>query len=80
MGSLVAKGEVALGFQQLSELKFLPGIDVVGPLPPEIQINTVFSAGVAVTSRQAEAVRAFFAFLVSPAVADVKVANGMEPV
>lgn len=80
VGSLVAKGEVALGFQQLSELKFLPGIDVVGPLPPEIQINTVFSAGVAVTSRQAEAVRAFFAFLVSPAVADVKVANGMEPV
>ncbi len=79
VGSLVASGEVALGFQQLSELKFLAGIDVVGPLPPEIQINTVFSGGVAATSAQPQAVEAFLAFLVSPAVAEVKRANGMEP-
>lgn len=79
VGSLVAKGEVALGFQQLSELKFLPGIDVLGPLPPAIQINTVFSGGVAATSAQPQAVQAFLAFLVSPTVAEVKVANGMEP-
>ena len=79
VGSLVAAGQVALGFQQLSEMKFLPGIDVVGPLPPSIQVHTVFSGGVVATSRQAEAVRAFFAFLVSPEVADVKIANGMEP-
>lgn len=79
IGSLVARGEVALGFQQLSELKFLPGIDVLGPLPPAIQINTVFSGGVAATSVQPQAVQAFLAFLVSPAAAEAKVANGMEP-
>lgn len=79
VGSLVAKGEVELGFQQLSELMHLPGIDVLGPLPPPIQIITTFSAGVATTSTQPDAVRALLAFMASPAVADIKRRNGMEP-
>jgi molybdate transport system substrate-binding protein len=78
VGSLVAKGEVELGFQQLSELKSLEGIDVLGPLPAEIQIITTFSAGLATTSTQPDAVRALLAFLVSPATEPTKQRNGME--
>lgn len=80
VGSLVAKGEVALGFQQLSELLNQPGIDVLGPLPPAIQITTTFSAGLAATSTQPEAVRALLAFFASPATVEIKRRNGMEAV
>lgn len=79
VGSLVARGEVELGFQQLSELMSLPGIDVVGPLPPAIQVITTFSAGVTPGAADADAVRALLRFMASPEVADVKRANGMEP-
>ena len=79
VGSLVAKGEVALGFQQLSELMNLPGIDVLGPLPPEIQIITKFSAGVCATSRQPDAVRALLQWLADPVTAGIKQRNGMDP-
>jgi molybdate transport system substrate-binding protein len=79
VGRLVASGEVELGFQQLSELLHLPGIDVLGPLPPAIQIITTFSAGVAATSTQPEAVRALLAFMASPAVDEAKRRNGMDP-
>ncbi|MBW8468483.1 MAG: substrate-binding domain-containing protein [Thiobacillus sp.] len=78
VGSLVAKGEVELGFQQLSELMSLEGIDVLGPLPAQIQIITTFSAGLATASTQPEAVRALLAFLVSPATGPTKQRNGME--
>jgi len=79
VGSLVAKGEVALGFQQLSELVNLAGIDVLGPLPDAIQIITTFSAGLAATSTQAEAVRELLDFMVSPASVQAKLRNGVEP-
>jgi molybdate transport system substrate-binding protein len=79
VGSLVADGKVELGFQQLSELMNLAGIDVLGPLPPEIQTVTTFSGGVATTSMQPEAVRALLGFMASPAVAETKIRNGMEP-
>ena len=79
VGSLVADGKVDLGFQQLSELMNLPGIDVIGPLPPSIQIVTTFSAGLAATSTQAEAVRTLLEFMRSPATAQAKRNNGMEP-
>lgn len=78
VGSLVAKGEVELGFQQLSELMSLEGIDVLGPLPAQIQIITTFSAGLATASTQPDAVRALLAFLVSPATEATKQRNGME--
>lgn len=79
VGQLVAQGQVELGFQQLSELMSLAGIDVIGPLPPAIQITTTFSAGVAVASKQPDAVRALLAFMAAPAVDVVKRDNGMQP-
>ncbi len=79
VGTLVARGEVELGFQQLSELMHLEGIAVVGPLPSAIQIITIFSAGVCTNSTQADAVRAMLDFMTSPQAADAKRRQGMEP-
>ncbi|KQP13800.1 molybdenum ABC transporter substrate-binding protein [Pseudorhodoferax sp. Leaf267] len=79
VGSLVAKGEAEIGFQQLAELIHLPGIDLLGPLPDAVQITTVFSGGVASASQQGEAARALLAFLASPAAAAAKQRQGMEP-
>jgi molybdate transport system substrate-binding protein len=78
VGSLIAKGEVELGFQQLSELIHLEGISIVGPLPPEIQITTTFSAGVCTATTQADAVRAMLAYMASPAATAAKLRQGME--
>jgi molybdate transport system substrate-binding protein len=78
VGALIATGEVELGFQQLSELMHLPGIDVLGPLPNAIQITTIFSGGVATASRQPDAVRALLAHLASPGTAATKRAHGMD--
>jgi molybdate transport system substrate-binding protein len=79
VGSLVADGKVELGFQQLSELMNLPGIDVLGPLPPAIQTLTVFSGGVCAASSAPAASRALLEFLASPAMADLKREHGMAP-
>jgi len=78
VGSLVARGDIALGFQQLSELIHVAGIDVLGPLPPELQIVTTFSAGVGARARQPEDARALLAFMASPAATDAKRRQGME--
>jgi molybdate transport system substrate-binding protein len=80
VGSLVAKGEVALGFQQLSELLHVQGIAIVGPLPPAVQITTTFSAGIGALSQQADAARELLAYMASPQAADAKRKQGMEPV
>ena len=79
VGAVVARGEADLGFQQLSELLHVPGIDVVGPLPPEIQAVTVFSAGVSGTSSRPEEARALIAWLTSPEADAAKRRRGMEP-
>ena len=78
VGQLVAEGEVELGFQQLSELMHLPGIAVLGTMPPGAAIVTTFTAGLCVVSGQPEAVRALLAFMSSPAAADAKRRHGME--
>lgn len=79
VGSLVARGDVELGFQQLSELLHVEGIAIVGPLPPAIQITTIFSSGVAATSGQPAAAQALLDFLASPAAAEAKRRQGMDP-
>lgn len=78
VGTLVARGDVELGFQQLSELMHLKGIDVIGSLPGEVQIVTVFSAAVCMASDEQDAARALISFLASPRADDVKRSNGMD--
>jgi molybdate transport system substrate-binding protein len=79
VGALVARGDADLGFQQLSELLHLPGVEIVGPLPPEIQAVTVFSVGISKTSSQRDEARALVAYLTSPDADAMKRQHGMEP-
>jgi molybdate transport system substrate-binding protein len=78
VGSLVANGTVELGFQQLSELKNLAGIEVIGALPPSIQAITVFSGGIATACSAPEAARALLEFMASPVATDLKQKHGMD--
>ena len=78
VGTLVARGEIELGFQQLSELAPVEGLDVVGLLPPEIQSLTTFSGGVAATSTARDTARLALEFLGAPAGAGIKRRNGMD--
>lgn len=80
VGEIVARGEAELGFQQISELKPVHGIDIVGPLPAELQKITIFSAGIASAAKEPDAGRALISFLASPAARDTIIASGMEPV
>jgi molybdate transport system substrate-binding protein len=57
VGAVVARGEANLGFQQISELLPVPGIDFIGPLPDDIQEVTVFSAGVAAAAKEPDAAK-----------------------
>jgi molybdate transport system substrate-binding protein len=77
VGSLVARGDIDLAFQQLSELGG-DAIDVVGQLPPDIQMMTTFSGGVARASAQPDAARALLAFMASPALTPIKREHGMD--
>lgn len=79
VGMLVARGEVELGFQQLSELMHLDGIDVIGPLPPAVQMVTTFAGAICTRSTQADAVRRLLDFMTSPLAADTIRRHGMEP-
>ena len=80
VGTIVARGEAALGMQQVSELLPIAGTDFVGVLPPGLQRTTVFSAGIAVTAREPEAAKAMLAYFTSPAAVPVIVKSGLEPV
>jgi molybdate transport system substrate-binding protein len=79
VGPLVASGEAEIGFQQMSELQAVAGIDIVGPLPAEIQVVTTFSGGVHVAAKEGEAARAWMDFIASPRSAAVLRKHGMEP-
>lgn len=78
VGPLVARGEAEIGFQQMSELlPFAAGIDIVGPLSPDLQIETTFSGGVHAAAREPQPAGAWLAFLA--AAAPVLRRHGMEP-
>lgn len=79
VGKLVADGTVELGFQQCSEMMNVPGIAVLGPMPPGCGIVSIFSAGRCAASIRPEAVRALIDFMHSPAADDAKRRHGMEP-
>ena len=78
VGLSVARGEVELGFQQISELKAVPGIDLLGPLPAECQEVTLFSAAVLTGAASPGAGAALVAFLASPAAAAAIDQTGLE--
>ena len=80
VGGLLAQGEAELGFQQLSELITLPGITLLGPLPPEVQLITTFSAGIAKTGSHPAATAHFLEYIVSTATVDAKEQAGMKAV
>ena len=79
VGTLVARGEVDIGLQQLSELVDLPGIDVAGTLPSEIQEITVFTGAICASSVRRTAANALLSFLASSQADATKRRHGMEP-
>jgi molybdate transport system substrate-binding protein len=79
IGELVAAGRAEIAIQQIPELLAVPGIELIGPLPAEIQLVTVSSAGVFADAEDAEAASGFIRFLLTPAAAQVMKAKGLEP-
>ena len=80
VGAVIARGEAEIGFQQISELLPVPGIDYVTPLPPNVQKVSVFSAGVALSSRDKDAAHALIKFLASPDAGRAITRSGLEPI
>jgi molybdate transport system substrate-binding protein len=78
VGAVVARGDADIGFQQISELLPVPGIDYIGPVPGDAQQVTIFSAGIATAAKQPEAANALIRFLASPAAAPVITKSGLE--
>jgi molybdate transport system substrate-binding protein len=79
VGDVVARGEADLGFQQLSELKPVKGVDLLGPIPADIQKVTTFTAGLATSAKERRAGEALIKFLSAPEAADAIRRSGMEP-
>jgi molybdate transport system substrate-binding protein len=79
VSELVAKGEVELGIVVITQILTTPGVDLVGPLPPDLQSYVAFEAGVSATSKQPDAARALIGFLTGPVATRVITSQGMEP-
>jgi molybdate transport system substrate-binding protein len=80
VGEVVARGDAELGFQQLSELKPVTGIDLLGPIPAEVQKVTTFTAAIATSAKEREAGAALIRFLAAPEAVDAIHRSGMEPI
>ena len=80
VGAVVARAELDIGFQQMSELLPVPGIAHITPLPAALQKTSVFSVGVAVTSPDAALARSVIQFLASRDAASAITNSGLEPV
>lgn len=74
----VARGDVEIGFNQISEIVVAPGVDLVGPLPPEIQRYTLFASGIVANGKQPEVGKAFVASIASPQARAIWTAKGFE--
>ena len=79
VGSIIAGGEVEIGFQQVSELTHFPGIDYVGPLPEAVQRYTTFASGIMAGTKESDAARALVKFITAPAAAQAYKKRGMQP-
>ena len=79
VATLIARGDVDIGFQQLSELMHVPGVAVIGLMPAPIQSLTVFCGAVCSVSRRAGAARGFLSFVASQDADAVKRRHGMDP-
>jgi molybdate transport system substrate-binding protein len=80
VATVVARGDAEIGFQQISELLPVPGIDLVGPLPPAVQRVTVFAAGIGAAAAQPALARQFIDFLASPAAVAAIRRSALEPI
>ena len=80
VGSVVARGEAEIGFQQVSELLPIQGIDYVGTIPEAVQQPAIFCAGIAANARELEAAQAFIRYLASDEAAPVLTRTGLEPI
>ena len=79
VAEFVANGDAELAIQQVSELLSVAGIELVGPLPPELQLLTVFTAAIAAHSPAPDAAKAFIGFIGTPEALAVIKSKGMEP-
>jgi molybdate transport system substrate-binding protein len=77
--SMLVSGEVELAVQQIPELLFMNGIDVVGPLPGDLQVITIFAAGVPASAKEPNAARALITYLRSPEAVTIIKAKGLDP-
>ncbi len=80
VAEIVAHGEAEIGLQQLSEMLPVAGVDIVGPLPADLQKITIFSAGIATASKEPDAGKALIKFLGSPAATPTIIKSGLEPI
>ena len=79
VSAIVARGEAEIGLQQISEIMSVPGADLVGPLPDELQTVTIYTAGVPVAAKETDGARAFVRFLIAPAATPIYQAKGLDP-
>ena len=79
VGAVVARGDAEIGFQQVSELKPVSGIELVGPLAAELQTHAIFSAAIPAHAQQPEAAQALVAYMTSDAAAPTIRESGLEP-
>ena len=80
VGSVVARGEAELGFQQVSELLSIDGLEYLGEIPAEVQQTVPFSAGITSTTQEMKAAKALIEFLASEKAAPIIQKTGMNPI
>lgn len=74
----VARGDVEIGFNQISEIIIAPGVELLGPLPDQLQNYTLFAGGIVASSKEQEAAKALLRFVSSPAAQETWKAKGFE--